>query len=126
MQKTTCVGVQSYLQMAVTGNWCHELQAYELSEREWTIVSQLVDILKVRACHHSGDALSLPHAQVVKDTTQYLSRMMPNLVTVIPAMDYINDCFSAQANNLSLSHYQSISWPRQNTLELVLLPHGLI
>ncbi|KAI0293009.1 hypothetical protein B0F90DRAFT_1644173, partial [Multifurca ochricompacta] len=54
--------------------------------REWVIVSQLCDVLKV-----------------LKDVTQFFSRSTPNLATVIPAMDYINDCLSAQANDHTLS-----------------------
>lgn len=48
-------------------------------------------------------ALSSPRAQVLKDATQFFSRATPNLATVIPAMDYINDRLSAQANDRSLS-----------------------
>jgi hypothetical protein len=47
--------------------------------------------------------LSSPYAQVLKDATQFFSRATPNLATVIPAMDYINDCLSARANDRSLS-----------------------
>ena len=36
-------------------DWHHELRAYELNEREWIIVSQLCDILKVRKHHRSMD-----------------------------------------------------------------------
>jgi hypothetical protein len=41
--------------------------------------------------------------QVLKDATQFFSRATPNLATVIPAMDYINDRLSAQANDHLLS-----------------------
>ncbi|KAF8225689.1 hypothetical protein L208DRAFT_1305354 [Tricholoma matsutake] len=70
----------------LTADWHHELWVYELSEREWIIVSQLCDVLKV-----------------LKDTTQFFSCTTPNLATIIPAMDYINDHLSAQANDCSLS-----------------------
>jgi len=33
----------------------HELRAYELNKREWIIVSQLCDVLKVRKRHRSVD-----------------------------------------------------------------------
>ena len=44
----------------LTADQRHELRAYELNEREWIIVSQLCDVLKVRVsitfrgslCHH--------------------------------------------------------------------------
>jgi hypothetical protein len=42
-------------------------------------------------------------AQVLKDATQFFSRGTPNLATVIPAMDFINDCLTAQTKNRSLS-----------------------
>jgi hypothetical protein len=48
-------------------------------------------------------ALSSHCAQVLKDATQFFSRATPNLATVIPAMDYINDRLSAQANDHSFS-----------------------
>ena len=47
-------------------------------------------------------ALSSPCAGL-EDATQFLSHAIPNLATIIPAMDYINDCLSAHANNCSLS-----------------------
>ena len=45
---------QPAIQM-LTGNRCHKLQAYELSKREWTIASQLCDVLKVHTHHNSVD-----------------------------------------------------------------------
>ena len=47
--------------------------------------------------------MSSPRAQVLKDATQFFSHATPNLATVIPAMDYINDRLSAQANDRALS-----------------------
>ena len=34
------------------------------------------------------------HVQVLKDATLFFSRSMPNLVMVIPAMDYIDETFT--------------------------------
>lgn len=39
----------------LTADWHHELWVYELSEREWIIVSQLCDVLKVHEHHCSAD-----------------------------------------------------------------------
>jgi len=85
----------------LTADWHHELQAYELSEREWIIVSQLCDVLKVHEHHIPWINLSSPHAQFLKDMTRFFSHAPPNLATVIPAMDYINNHLSAQANDHS-------------------------
>jgi len=74
----------------LTADCHHELRAYKLSEREWIIVSQLCDVLKVHEHHVPWIALSSPHAQVLKDVTQFFSYATPNLATIIPAMDYIN------------------------------------
>ncbi|KAG2057667.1 hypothetical protein BDR06DRAFT_838264, partial [Suillus hirtellus] len=47
-----------------------EIRNYELSEKEWELAQQLCDILK--------------------DATLFFSQSMPNLATVIPAMDMID------------------------------------
>ncbi|KAG1875857.1 hypothetical protein C8R48DRAFT_745558 [Suillus tomentosus] len=51
------------------------LGEYELTSHEWTLVKQLHDVLK--------------------DTTLYFSRSMPNLPMVIPAMDHIDSVFTS-------------------------------
>ncbi|KAG1783140.1 hypothetical protein EV702DRAFT_959578, partial [Suillus placidus] len=51
-----------------------ELQKFELDENEWEIARQLCDILKV-----------------LKDATLFFSRSTPDLATVIPAMDLIDE-----------------------------------
>ncbi|KAK7452739.1 hypothetical protein VKT23_012140 [Stygiomarasmius scandens] len=52
---------------------------FELSADEWKIVCQLTLVLKI-----------------LKDATKFFSRHdVPNLATVIPAMDYINSKFSS-------------------------------
>ncbi|KAF8226258.1 hypothetical protein L208DRAFT_1020698, partial [Tricholoma matsutake] len=57
-----------------------------LSEREWIIAKQLCDMLKV-----------------LKDVTLFFLCSMPNLATVIPAMDFINDKLTAHAHDWTLS-----------------------
>ncbi len=92
------------------------LRKYELGAREWTIAHQLTDVLKVRVqtlilklCsapeltnlnssrlpHMSAPLLSprlvaIVATQVFKDATYFFSRGTPNLATVIPAMDLID------------------------------------
>ncbi|KAG1724563.1 uncharacterized protein EDB91DRAFT_1004527, partial [Suillus paluster] len=50
------------------------LRKFELADNEWEITRQLCDILKV-----------------LKDATLFFSRSTPNLATVIPAMDLIDE-----------------------------------
>ncbi|TFK47876.1 hypothetical protein OE88DRAFT_1606907, partial [Heliocybe sulcata] len=50
------------------------LRAYELSDEEWDVLQQLCDVLK--------------------DATLFFSRATPNLATVIPAMDHIDNFFT--------------------------------
>jgi hypothetical protein len=45
----------------------------------------------------------MPSTQVLKDATLFFSRSTPNLATVIPAMDFINDKITAHAHHRSLS-----------------------
>ena len=85
----------------LTANQQNELQAYELNEREWAIARQLSKILEVRKrqCHCLLMALSSLIIQILKDATLFFSRSTPNLVTVIPAMDFINDKLTAHAHD---------------------------
>ncbi|KAG2350049.1 hypothetical protein BDR05DRAFT_872241 [Suillus weaverae] len=54
---------------------CHKLglRSFEMSNDEWCIVEQLWDVLRI-----------------LKDATLFFSRAMPNLATVILAMDLID------------------------------------
>jgi hypothetical protein len=76
------------------------LQPYELSSREWAIVEQLCDILKVS---HNALTLQRCHAQtmsqILKDATTFFSHSTPNLATVIPVMDHIDNTFTTQATS---------------------------
>ncbi|KAG1735960.1 uncharacterized protein EDB91DRAFT_1055957 [Suillus paluster] len=51
-----------------------DLRDLELMDYEWKIVGQLWDVLKI-----------------LKDATMFFSRTVPNLATVIPAMDLIDE-----------------------------------
>ena len=85
----------------LTANQQNELQAYELNEREWAIARQLSKILKVhkRWCHCLLMALSSSIIQILKDATLFFSHSTPNLATMIPAMDFINDKLTAHAHD---------------------------
>ena len=76
----------------LTTNWKNELRAYELNEWEWAIARQLSKILEVRKrqCHCLSMALSSSIIQILKVATLFFSHSTPNLVTVIPVMDFIN------------------------------------
>ncbi|KAH7926227.1 hypothetical protein BV22DRAFT_1009661, partial [Leucogyrophana mollusca] len=54
-----------------------DLRKYELDNNEWEIATHLRDVLGV-----------------LKDATLFFSRSTPNLATVIPAMDDINEVFT--------------------------------
>ncbi|KAG2738578.1 hypothetical protein P692DRAFT_201673926, partial [Suillus brevipes Sb2] len=58
------------------------LRALELTDREWAILEQLRDILK--------------------DATLFFSRSTPNLATVIPAMDLIDETLTTHSMNRQL------------------------
>jgi hypothetical protein len=65
-------------------------------------VAQLRDILKVSDVKSIHGMLS--HiVQVLKDATLFFSWSTPNLATVIPAMDFINDKLTAYVHNQALS-----------------------
>ncbi|KAI0716613.1 hypothetical protein C8Q76DRAFT_577934, partial [Earliella scabrosa] len=61
------------------------LRAYELSEREWGILEELRDVLKI-----------------FKDGTQFFSRSAPNLAKVIHAMDIIDTTLTEQVRDEDL------------------------
>jgi hypothetical protein len=65
------------------------------------IACQLWEVLKVSlglVWHHSFHLKCFPYNQVFKDATLFFSRDgIPNLVTVIPAMDCINDVLTANS-----------------------------
>ncbi|PIL28879.1 hypothetical protein GSI_08925 [Ganoderma sinense ZZ0214-1] len=61
------------------------LGAYRLKKKEWTLLEQLADVLKV-----------------FKHATEFFSRETPSLATVIPAMDYIDTTLTNQARDETL------------------------
>ncbi|KAJ8454957.1 hypothetical protein ONZ45_g19104 [Pleurotus djamor] len=59
---------------SITGERNAGLRKYELNEEEWEIVKQLSEVLLI-----------------FKDATLFFSRSTPNLPTVIPAMDFMDE-----------------------------------
>src|SRR5271168_3372535 len=76
----------------VTANKDMKIRKYELSRKEWKIVKDLADVLKV--CYMFVDfnylTMMLTISQIFKDATLFFSRSTPNLAKVIPAMDHID------------------------------------
>ena len=89
----------------LTANQQNKLRAYELNEWEWAIARQLSKILEVhkRWCHCLSMALSSSIIQILKDVTLFFSCSTPNLATVIPVMDFINDKLTAHAHDQTMS-----------------------
>jgi hypothetical protein len=76
------------------------LRKFEMSGEEWIIAGQLRDVLKV--CSPAVSYLCLlitTIAQVFKDATLFFSRATPNLASVIPAMDHIDERLATGALN---------------------------
>ncbi|KAF6746980.1 hypothetical protein DFP72DRAFT_766809, partial [Ephemerocybe angulata] len=65
---------------AITGEKSAGLRDYELGEAEWGIVEELVSVLKV-----------------FKHATLFFSRGTPNLASVIPAMDKIDEILTTNS-----------------------------
>ncbi|KAF8547001.1 hypothetical protein OG21DRAFT_1376640, partial [Imleria badia] len=63
-----------------------DLQKYELGDGEWNILTELRDLLKI-----------------LKDATVFFSRATPNLATVIPVMDHIDDYFTTKQLDEAIS-----------------------
>jgi len=66
-----------------------DMRKYELSEEEWELCQQLCDVLGVHCTGHLPfwPFTFSPHIQ---GCDAFLSCSMPNLATVIPAMDHID------------------------------------
>ena len=69
------------------------LTAYALNDHEWELLHQLWDVLKVHALF-DGDVTLRDTLQILKDATLFYSHTMPNLVMVLPTIDYIDETFT--------------------------------
>jgi hypothetical protein len=82
---------------SVTSNRDMKLQQYKLSKDEWDIPLQLQDVLKVCFFYVFQYLIIILHYQIFKDATLFFSRGTPNITTVIPAMDHINEHLTTAA-----------------------------
>jgi hypothetical protein len=81
---------------SITGNQKMKLRQYELTEEDWTIATKLRDVLKV--CSTVGFIVYTDTVvQIFKDATLFFSRGTPNIATVIPAMDHIDEHLATAA-----------------------------
>jgi hypothetical protein len=93
----------------ITGDKSTNLRRFELDDNEWEIASQLHSTLKVHGFHFWNPHCSLivlVSTQIFKDATLFFSRSTPSLVTVIPAMDHIDETMTD--NSLDLKFEPSI------------------
>jgi hypothetical protein len=80
-----------------------DMRKYELLEEEWDLVRQLCDVLGVRCALAKFMPLTLSFSQIFKEATLFFSRSMPNLATVIPAMDHIDAHLATASKSLKFS-----------------------
>ncbi|TDL17970.1 hypothetical protein BD410DRAFT_729275, partial [Rickenella mellea] len=71
----------------ISGDRTLKLRKFELSGEEWVIVKELCDVLKI-----------------FKDATLFFSRATPNLATVIPAMDHLDETLATNVLNPRFQH----------------------
>jgi hypothetical protein len=83
----------------ITADRDMKLRKYELSEGDWTIVRHLRDVLKVFLFFLILYLLMLQLCKIFKDATLFFSRGTPNIATVIPAMDHIDEHLATAATN---------------------------
>ena len=77
-----------------------QLQPYELNTTEWKIAQQLHDILKVSLCVLLFNQLLYSLAcQILKDATLFFSCSIPNLATIIPTMDILDERLTSDSLN---------------------------
>ena len=95
----------------LTGDQCHDLQMYELSEREWAIASQLADVLKVCMCHHSVDCSVITLCTGFEGCDSIFLPHDPQSCDGNPCHGLYRWLSLSSCQQLcSLSCYQSISW----------------
>ena len=84
----------------LTSNKTAGLCQYEISDEEWCIADQLHNALKVCLLFPIWYPFShtcTVRAKVFKDATLFFSRSTPNLATVIPAMDHIDEVLTTSS-----------------------------
>lgn len=87
---------------AITGNRDMKMRVLELDGHEWIIAAQLRDTLKVSS-HLFIRARTENSFQIFKHATLFFSRDTPNISTVIPAMDLIDEHLATSADGTTLT-----------------------
>jgi len=84
---------------AITSNLDLGLRRYELDRAEWKTAHQLCDILKVCLLFLLPFTMDLIIClvKVFKDATMFFSQRKPNIDSVIPAMDYLDQQLTTSA-----------------------------
>ena len=80
------------------------LRRFELSEKEWGMATELCDVLQV-SFPYLFLCIFLIYSlyQIFKHGTLYFSRDSPNISSVIPAMDHIEEYLATACQNIKLS-----------------------
>ena len=84
----------------MTANWDMKLCQFELSKKEWAMASDLCKALQVHPLSlHVCQLINLPYFQIFKHGTLFFSCDTPNISTVIPAMDHIDEYLARASHN---------------------------
>lgn len=82
----------------MTQDRANGLRDFELNDNEWKIAEELRDSLKVGSYFFSHVYFRVNvYPQIFKDATLFFSRSTPNLATVIPAMDHIDQHLATES-----------------------------
>ena len=77
-----------------------KLCQFELSKKEWAMASELCKALQVRPLSlHVCQLINLPYYQIFKHGTLFFSCDTPNVSTIIPAMDHIDEYLATASQN---------------------------
>lgn len=89
----------------ITSNLDPGLWQYELSWEEWKTASQLCDILKFQCLSllPFATCLIICSMRVFKDMIMFFSQGRPNINSIIPAMDYLDQQLTTSAFNMRYS-----------------------
>ena len=87
---------------AITGNRDMKMRVLELDAQEWVIATQLRDTLKVSSGLFFWTRSNISF-QIFKHATLFFSRDTPNISTVIPAMDLINEHLATSAGGTAFT-----------------------
>ena len=89
----------------ITSNLDPGLWQYELSWEEWKTASQLCDILKFQCLSllPFATCLIICSMRVFKDMIMFFSQGRPNINSIIPVMDYLDQQLTTSAFNMRYS-----------------------